>query len=58
MKAKAELQSIIDLIASADSPVGMDAIYVHALILDQLSNINARLEKLEQATQSAAEKDR
>jgi len=58
MKAKAELQSIIEVIASADSPVGMDAVYVHALILDQLSNISTRLEKLEQATQPATEKDR
>jgi hypothetical protein len=33
MKPKEELQSIIDQIASADSPVGMDAFYFHEFIL-------------------------
>ena len=49
MKLKTELQSIIDQISSADSPVGMDAVYVHAMILDYLQNINERLERLEAA---------
>ena len=47
MKPKAELQSIIEQIATADSPVGMDAVYVHALILDKLENLSERLELLE-----------
>ena len=47
MKPKQELQSIIDEIASADSPVGMDAVYVHALILDKLESIERRLDALE-----------
>lgn len=47
MKPKTELQPIIDLIAAADSPVGMDAVYVHALILDKLENLSQRLEQLE-----------
>ena len=47
MKSKAELQSIIDKIAAADSPVGMDAVYVHALILDHLQRLSARLDQLE-----------
>ncbi len=47
MKQKSELQPIIDPIASADSPVGMDAVYVHALILDKLEQIERRLERLE-----------
>ncbi len=47
MKQKSELQPIIDRIASADSPVGMDAVYVHALILDKLEQIERRLERLE-----------
>ena len=49
MKPKAELQNIIDQIASADSPVGMDAVYVHALILDKLTRLEERLTKLEEA---------
>jgi hypothetical protein len=47
MKPKEELQEIIDQIASADSPVGMDAVYVHALILDKLTNLEERIAKLE-----------
>ena len=47
MKTKSELQPIIDKIASADSPVGMDAVYVHALILDKLSQLESRLTALE-----------
>ena len=52
MKPKSELQSIIDQIAAADSPVGMDAVYVHALILDQLGNLSERLEKLEKVVEA------
>ena len=49
MKTKDELQNIITQIASDASPVGMDAVYVHALILDKLSNIEQRLTELEAA---------
>lgn len=48
MKAKEELQPIIDRIASDKSPVGMDAVYVHALILDKLEQMDKRLADLEQ----------
>ena len=54
MKEKAELQSIIANIASDKSPVGMDAVYVHALILDKLSQIEERLNRIEQATAEEA----
>ena len=54
MKAKSELQPIIDQIASADSPVGMDAVYVHALILDKLEQLEARLTALEGANGRAS----
>ena len=47
MKPKSELTSIINEITSADSPVGMDAVYVHALILDRLAELQRRLESLE-----------
>ncbi len=56
MKSKEELQSIIGQIASADSPVGMDAVYVHAVILDQLQRINERLDRLEAEVAAAGEK--
>ena len=47
MKEKNELQPIIDRISSEQSPVGMDAVYVHALILDKLTEIEKRLDALE-----------
>lgn len=55
MKSKEELQDIIDQIASADSPVGMDAVYVHALILDKLQSLEQRLARLER--QETAERE-
>lgn len=47
MKPKEELQDIIDQISSDKSPVGMDAVYVHALILDKLTRLEERIENLE-----------
>ncbi len=38
---------IIEKIASSENPVGMDAVYVHALILDKLQAIEKRLSVLE-----------
>lgn len=49
MRTKAELQEIIDQIATAESPVGMDPVYVHAVILDKLMAIEQRLDRLELA---------
>ena len=47
MRAKKELLEIIEQIASSESPGGMDAVYVHALILDKLQAIEKRLTLLE-----------
>ena len=47
MKKKSELQPIIDAIHCAESPVGMDAVYVHALILDTLTRLETRLSVIE-----------
>ncbi len=47
MRAKEELVEIIQKIASSENPVGMDAVYVHALILDKLQTIEKRLSVLE-----------
>ncbi|NOZ40872.1 MAG: hypothetical protein GXP24_11690 [Planctomycetes bacterium] len=57
MKPKNELQPIIDKIASADSPVGMDAVYVHALILDHLQTMNERIEQLEKEVKQLGQKE-
>ena len=43
MKSRVELSEMIASIRSEDSPVGMDAVYVHAVILDKLIEIEARL---------------
>ena len=47
MKAKDELQGIIEQISCDESPVGMDAVYVHALILDRLTSLENRLKEIE-----------
>lgn len=47
MRTKAELAEIIEQIASSESPVGMDAVYVHAVILDKLQAIEKKLTLLE-----------
>ena len=52
MKAKEDLQDLINQIRSAESPVGMDAVYVHALILDRLSSLDERLQQIETLLQS------
>ena len=47
MKDKQELKEIIKRIANPESPVGMDAVYVHAVIIDKLHQIEQRLDRLE-----------
>ena len=54
MRPKEELEEIIEQIASIQSPVGMDAVYVHALILDKLQAIENRLTRLETNLQASA----
>ena len=56
MKTKGELEELIQRIASSESPVGMDAVYVHALILDKLNQIEQRLHQLE-STVEALQRD-
>jgi hypothetical protein len=57
MKSKSELQTIVDQIACPSSPVGMDAVYVHAVIIDKLQGIERQLAALQAAlgTGSAAQ---
>jgi hypothetical protein len=53
MKEKQELTELIAQIASENSPVGMDAVYVHALILDKLQQIEERLGRIEARSDAA-----
>lgn len=53
---KADYEDIINHISVANSPVGIDAQYTHAIIITYLQQIAARLEKVEarlDATSSA-----
>lgn len=47
-KSKEELQNVIDKISLPNSPVGIDAQYTHAIILDYLRQIDARVKQLEE----------
>ena len=49
MKTEEELNPIIEKIASDKSPVGMNAVYVHALIIDKLNQIENRLAEIEKS---------
>jgi hypothetical protein len=46
-KTKADYDRLIQHISHADSPVGIDAQLTHAIIIDYLQQISARLEKIE-----------
>ncbi len=48
-KPREEFSDLIELLASADSPVGIDVKYTHAVIIDYLRQIAARLESIETA---------
>lgn len=48
-KSKEQFRELIDKISLPNSPVGIDAQYTHAIIINFLQNIYARLEKLESA---------
>jgi hypothetical protein len=52
LKSREEVTEIMERIRSADSPVGMDAVYVHALILDKLRSLEARLSTIERRLES------
>ena len=46
-KSLAELEDVVQKLRSDDSPVGIDAVYTHAVIIDYLRQNTARLEALE-----------
>ena len=47
-KPKESFDSLIQQLSSEDSPVGIDAKYTHAVIIDFLRQISARLDAIEQ----------
>ena len=46
-KPKESFDSLIAQLSSPDSPVGIDAKYTHAIIIDYLRQIAARLDDVE-----------
>ena len=58
MKTREELQEFMQAIKSDASPVGMDPVYVHALILDKLTSIERRLDRLEEFVDPACGPDK
>ncbi len=46
---KTDYEDIINRISVANSPVGIDAQYTHAIIITYLQQIAARLEKIEES---------
>ena len=48
-KTKEQLTQIIEAIGSEKSPVGIDAQYTHAIIINYLQQISERLDTLEKA---------
>ena len=44
---KDQYDYIVDRIAVPDSPVGIDAQYTHAIVIEYLRRISSRLEKIE-----------
>ncbi len=46
-KSKEEYKDVIEKISLPNSPVGIDAQYTHAIIIDYLRTITQRLDQLE-----------
>lgn len=47
-KPKESFEDLIKQLSSPDSPVGIDAKYTHAVIIDYLRQITQRLESIEE----------
>ncbi len=48
-KTREDYKEIISAISLANSPVGIDAQYTHAVIITYLQQLSQRLERIEQA---------
>ena len=55
-RPKEEYNDIVERISLANSPVGIDAQYTHAIIITYLKQITERLDKLETALQKKADR--
>ena len=50
-KPKQDFEELIAQLSSPDSPVGIDAKYTHAVIIDYLRQISQRLDTIEKQLQ-------
>jgi len=57
-KSKDEYKEVIDKISLANSPVGIDAQYTHAIVIEYLKQITARLDKIEAGMNTPKSKDK
>ena len=46
-KTKEEYADLVKKLSAPDSPVGIDVVYTHAIIIDFLQQITARLDAIE-----------
>ena len=46
-KSLAELDDVVEKLRSDNSPVGIDAVYTHAVIIDFLRQLGSRLDAIE-----------
>ncbi|MDG2468137.1 MAG: hypothetical protein P8M80_02560 [Pirellulaceae bacterium] len=51
-KPREDFDELIEQISSPDSPVGIDAKYTHAIIIDYLRQISHRLDSIESIMKS------
>lgn len=47
LRSKEDYQEILSHISNPDSPVGIDAVMTHAIIIGYLQDISKRLEQIE-----------
>ncbi len=48
LRSKSDYEEILSHISNPDSPVGIDAVLTHAIIIGYLQEISQRLEKIEE----------
>ena len=46
-KAKGDFEDLVKKLSAPDSPVGIDVVYTHAIIIDFLQQITSRLDAIE-----------
>ncbi len=53
LRSKQEYAEILSRISNPDSPVGIDAVMTHAIIIGYLQDITQRLERIEEKLENS-----